>query len=360
VVIRYLRSRVGDLRKQDEDCLGLGRGARNVILDHCSATWSTDEALSLAGDVGNATIQWCLIAEALNQSKHTKGAHGYGSLVRANGPVSLHHNLWAHNDSRNPRLGDNYGRAPYPVFDVRNNVIYDYGAVCSGLTQGRFNVNYVGNYIRPGPTSKARTPVHLGSPSQISFYIRDNVFEGNEALTADNRRFIGPPDLSASNQVRIVEKPFELEPVRTIGAREAFEVVLNDVGASLPRRDSVDTRIVDQVRTRRGRIIDSQDEVGGWPELKSGKPPADIDRDGMPDDWEKSHALDSTNGSDGGSDKDGDGYTALEEYLNRTDPNRFIDYRDSRNNVSSINWNLTPGNPVRAALRGRPFSKLFN
>ena len=124
--MRHLRIRLGDVTGLQADCITLDHGARNVILDHCSATWSIDEALSIAGNVSNATVQWCLIAEALNRSKHPKGPHGYGSLARSNGQVSLHHNLWAHNDARNPRLGDNYGRPPYPAFDVRNNVIYDY------------------------------------------------------------------------------------------------------------------------------------------------------------------------------------------------------------------------------------------
>lgn len=128
VVIRYLRSRLGDESNQQADCIDVLHGARNVVIDHCSATWSIDEALSLSGDNQNITIQWCLIGESLRQSKHAKGAHGFGSLARANGPVTFHHNLWIHNDARNPRLGDNYGKPPFPIFDVRNNVIYDFGA----------------------------------------------------------------------------------------------------------------------------------------------------------------------------------------------------------------------------------------
>ena len=113
VVVRYLRSRLGDVSAQEADSITLASGAHDVILDHCSATWSIDESLSLAGNVSNVTVQWCLIAEGLNHSKHSKGAHGYGSLSRANGPVTWHHNLWAHNNARNPRLGDNYG-SPNP------------------------------------------------------------------------------------------------------------------------------------------------------------------------------------------------------------------------------------------------------
>src|ERR1043166_8508084 len=263
VVVRYLRSRLGDVTAQEDDSITLAAGAKNVVVDHCSATWSIDEDLSLAGDVSNVTVQWCLIAEGLNHSKHSKGAHGYGSLSRANGPVTWHHNLWAHNASRNPRLGDNYGRPPYPTFDVRNNVIYDYGEIASGLTQGVLKVNYVGNDIRPGPSSKVTTPVHIGGPSDLQFYIKDNIFEGNIALTSDNSQFFDPIVIDGKRQVQTVDQPFPAPPVDTTDARAAVVAVLATVGASLPRRDSVDARIISEVRDRRGSIIDSQQQVGG-------------------------------------------------------------------------------------------------
>jgi pectate lyase len=322
VIVRYLRSRLGDVTGQEDDSITLAAGARDVIVDHCSATWSIDEALSLAGDVSNVTVQWCLIAEGLNHSKHSKGPHGYGSLSRANGPVTWHHNLWAHNNARNPRLGDNYGRPPFPTFDVRNNVIYDYGEIASGLTQGVLKVNYVGNYIRPGPSSKAMTPIHVGGPSDLSFYIKDNIFEGNKTLTADNSQFFDPVTIDGKRQVQTVAQQFDAPPVKTVTAARVLEVVLATVGASLPRRDSVDARIVSEVREHRGSIIDSQQQVGSWPELKSTLPPADSDGDGMPDDWERRYGLNPHNPFDANADTDGDGYTNLEEYLNGTNPKR--------------------------------------
>jgi pectate lyase len=316
VIVRFLRSRLGDVTGRQADGITLDHGCRAVILDHCSATWSIDEALSLAGDVGDVTVQWCLIAEGLNHSKHPKGAHGYGSLARANGAVSLHHNLWAHNDSRNPRLGDNYGRPPYPTFDVRNNVMYDYGAVCSGLTQGNLRVNYVANYIRPGPSSKAKFPIHVGAPSDLHFYLKDNVFEGNEALTADNSGFLDPLEIKGQRQGQTVAEPFPAPAVATVSAREAYEAVLASAGASRPVRDAADARIVAEVRQRAGSIIDSQDQVGGWPELKSAPPPADSDHDGMPDSWETGHSLDPHDPADGARpDATAGGYTHLEIYL---------------------------------------------
>src|SRR5580765_4706304 len=320
VVVRYLRSRLGDLTAQEDDSITLVAGAKNVVVDHCSATWSIDEDLSLAGDVSNVTVQWCLIAEGLNHSKHSKGAHGYGSLSRANGPVTWHHNLWAHNASRNPRLGDNYGRPPYPTFDVRNNVIYDYGEIASGLTQGVLKVNYVANYIRPGPSSKATTPIHVGGPSDLSFYIKDNIFEENEPLTRDNSKFFDPVVIDGKRQVETVAEAFAAPTVTRASARSAFDAVLQAVGASLPRRDSVDARIVNEVRQRKGSIIDSQTQVGGWPELTSTTPPVDTDGDGMPDKWELRYGLNPRDGTDGSADKDRDGYTNVEEYLNGTNP----------------------------------------
>ena len=322
VVVRYLRSRLGDLTAQEDDSITLAAGAKDVIVDHCSATWSIDEDLSLAGDVSNVTVQWCLIAEGLNHSKHSKGSHGYGSLSRANGRVTWHHNLWAHNVSRNPRLGDNYGRPPYPTFDVRNNVIYDYGDIASGLTQGVLKVNYAANYIRPGPSSKATTPIHVGGPSDLSFFVKDNIFEGNSKLTTANSQFFDPVVIDGKRQVQIVDQPFAAPLVKTTSARAALEAVLATVGAYLPRRDSVDARIVAEVREHRGSIIDSQQQVGGWPELKSSPPPKDSDGDGMPDEWERRYRLNPFDPSDGNLDKDRDGYTNVEEYLNGTDPTK--------------------------------------
>jgi len=315
VIVRYLRCRLGDESGQEEDSLSILNGAKNVIVDHCSATWSVDECLSTSGNNTDITVQWCLIAEPLNNSIHSKGAHGYGSLARANGRVTWHHNLWAHCDGRNPRLGDNYGKAPYPTFDVRNNVMYDYGRICSGLTQGIFKANYVGNFIRPGPSSKAKVPIHLGEPSDLHFYIKDNIFEGNDKLTADNRLFFDNVELKGKRQVQTVDTPFAALPVKTQSPKDAFESVLASVGASLPKRDAVDTRIIRQVRDRTGTIIDSQKQVGGWPILKSLPAPLDTDHDGIPDEWEIKHGLNPRDPADAKVITKS-GYTNLEVYLN--------------------------------------------
>jgi pectate lyase len=331
VIVRHLRSRLGDETTREADALDVLNGSRNVIIDHCSATWSIDEALSLSGNNQNITVQWCLIGESLRQSKHAKGPHGYGSLARANGPVTFHHNLWIHNDARNPRLGDNYGRGPtFPRFDVRNNVIYNYGGTASGLTQGNLEANYVANYIRPGPSSKAKTPITVGNKpldSDLQFHIRDNIFEGNEELTRDNTKFFSAYEIDGKRQVRTFDQPFAAPPVKTVSARNVVELVLATVGASLPQRDSADARLVDHVRTRTGTMINSQTEVGGWPELVAAPAPADADQDGMPDAWEAKHGLNPKDAGDAALDSDQDGYTNLEEFLNATDPKQFVNYR---------------------------------
>ena len=316
VVVRYLRVRLGDESGKESDCIDLLHGAYNCILDHCSATWSVDECLSTSGDNRDCTIQWCLIGESLNQSKHAKGKHGYGSLARANGPISWHHNLWIHNDARNPRLGDNYGRGgKYPTFDVRNNVIYNFGGTASGLTQGILKVNYVGNYLRPGPSSRAPKPITVGHPSQLTYFIRDNILEGRDDLTTDNTHFFSVTEHEGKRVVETVATPFAAPPVKTVSAREALELVLASVGASRPLRDSADARLVEHVRTRTGKLIDSQDEVGGWPVLKSAPLPADTDNDGLPDAWELAHGLDPKNPADANAVAKS-GYTQIEEYLN--------------------------------------------
>jgi pectate lyase len=316
VIVRYLRSRLGDESSREEDCIDLLNGAHDCILDHCSATWSIDECLSTSGVDANCTIQWCLIGESLNQSKHSKGKHGYGSLARANGPMSWHHNLWIHNDARNPRLGDAYGRGPtFPTFDVRNNIIYDFGGTASGLTQGILKVNYVGNYLRPGPSSRAPKPITVGHPSDLTYFIRDNILEGNEALTKDNTQFFTTIDFEGKHEVKTVGTPFPAPRVTPVQVSD----VLASVGASLPVRDAVDARLVNDVVTRAGHLIDSQKEVGGWPELKSGPLPDDTDHDGIPDAWETAHGLDPKNPADAKALAKS-GYSNLEEYLNNIGP----------------------------------------
>jgi hypothetical protein len=317
VIVRYLRSRPGIGSGKEQDALGVGSGGYNVILDHCSATWGTDENLSPSGSISNVTVQWCMIAEGLNHSIHHKGAHGYGSLVRAIGGLSLYHNLWAHNKARNPRLGDNYAHGPFPTFDVRNNVMYDYGDICSGMTGDRLDVNYVGNYIRPGPSSSRNHGVIVFTDkADAAYYVEGNVVEGNEAATKDNSRLFDRTEFKGKKLVTLQAKPFATPEFKMEVAAKALEDVLNGVGATLPVRDAVDKRIIQSVREKTGKLIDSTEQVGGWPEYRSGTAPKDSDGDGMPDEWEIQHRLNPNDPADGNLDQNGDGYTNVEDYLN--------------------------------------------
>lgn len=267
VIVRHMRFRPGDIGGREVDALNVAGDSHHVLIDHVSASWAVDETLSASGAIHDVTIQWSIIAEGLNRSVHSKGAHGYGSLVRAVGGVTLHHNLWAHNDSRNPRLGDNYGAGPFPVFDVRNNVIYDYGAIASGMTGDRLSANYVGNYIRPGPSSnRTRGPIALTDTAAVSYFVEGNVVEGRDALTKDNSGLFDRRQIDGRALVTLAPRPFDAPAVRTSSAADALRDVLAGAGATLPRRDAVDVRLIREVEQRSGRIIDSQVDVGGWPQ----------------------------------------------------------------------------------------------
>ncbi|WP_321474259.1 hypothetical protein [uncultured Paludibaculum sp.] len=309
VVIRFLRSRPGDEAGQEVDGISIVGNSRNVIVDHCSASWSIDECLSVSGTVADITVQWCLIAEGLHRSIHGDGPHSMGSLIRAVGGVSLHHNLWLHHDSRNPRLGHQQPDIPV-VYDVRNNVMYNYGTTCSGLADGSIRVNYAGNYIKPGPFSRpGRTPIIMHKFPGAQFYLEGNRFLGDEKLSADNRLMIDRPIVDGLRVATIVPKPFDAPPVTTTSAAEAYQAVLKGVGALRPTRDKVDQRLLADVAAGTGAIIDSQWEVGGWPEYRAALPPRDADRNGLPDDLPP-----SAQPSDGVAPDEE--YSPLERYLN--------------------------------------------
>lgn len=314
VVVRYMRFRPGDEPAVyrlsqgmpfEPDAVSIGDPAHDVILDHCTTMWSTDECCSVFGRrVDNVTVQWCLIAESLNQGAHHKGAHGFGSLVRCSGKVSYHHNLYAHHRSRSPRPGT-LGAGSI-LFDFRNNVIYDTNGYSA---EDPVQMNYVGNYIRHpnGPAFK------VGGDSTQMFQ-SGNVQEGAGDMNADFWNLVS--HVRSDNKR---EQPFSTAAVSTQTAAKAYETVLDSVGATQPVRDSVDRRVIDQVRSGTGNLINSQVDVGGWPQYPAATPAADSDDDGMPDSWESEHGL-MPDSDDHLGDPDGDGYPNLEEFLNSTDP----------------------------------------
>jgi pectate lyase len=318
VIIRHLRVRSGDVSGKEVDTLSIKDGT-NVIVDHCSACWSVDENVSVTGESDHVTVQWCIIADSLNKSVHSKGPHGYGSLISLipDGRVTYHHNLYAHNASRNPRPGG-LPEKPGVLLDFRNNVIYDWGHHSGYSNDTACRINYVGNYLKAGPSTQERMRRFAFAPgsNKTKIFLVDNYMVGEDAKNADNRLLI-QPFREQKVEEYLVDKPFDYAPVRTDDPKAACDKVLTAAGAMLPRRDAYDQRIIDDVRHGTGRIIDSQKEVGGWPTYPPAQPYQDDNHNGLPDDWEARYRV-----SDPNADPDGDGYTNLEEFLNGTDPNR--------------------------------------
>jgi len=324
VIIRYLRFRPGDNEGQDLDSVWISKG-RNIIIDHCSASWSVDETLSVAAEpdeLGNVTVQWCMITESLNCSVHSKGCHGYGSLIRGgwgNG-FSLHHNLYAHHRGRSPRPGNYNHYIIDPdglIFDFRNNVIYNWGGPHAGYNADSVSIakmNFVGNYYRQGSNS-TNDYAFQEECTYSRAYFSDNWMNG---MSPQDPWSLVRFDDFTQNEINVYKQssPIPVAPVDTDDALTAYERVLADAGTTFPQRDAVDIRIINDVINGTGNIINDEDEVGGWPELESGTPPADSDHDGMPDDWELFNFLDPNDSSDANGDRNGDGYTNIEEYIN--------------------------------------------
>jgi len=341
VVLRYLRFRRGNIKDRN-DALG-GYPIGIIIIDHCSASWGLDENLSLyrymkkmpdgslkKTPAENITIQWCISSEALDLNNHAFGGTWGGRNC------SFHHNLFACNTGRNPSIG--WG----DHFDFRNNVLFNWRHRTVDGGDASSMVNIVANYYKPGPAvnegaSRYRIcrPQHLDMYSEAQrhgkWYVADNFVVGNPKVTADNwAGGVQFDDVESDDQVKaLINKVRASAPIRSVpitqqSAEEAYELVLAHAGATLPRRDAVDTRIIESVRTGRpafgNGIIDTPADVGGWPQYNSAPPPLDSDHDGMPDVWEENFGLSPSDPSDGKEDKDGDGYTNVEEWLNGTDP----------------------------------------
>lgn len=322
VVVRYIRSRLGDTSGEQDDAMSVDRG-RRVIVDHVSTSWSVDETLSVSAryateDDGpyDVTIQWSVIAESLNASVHDKGQHGYGTLTRGGrgSKFSYHHNLWASHSARMPRPGNYTDHKTDPVgafFDFRNNVFYNWSGDASGYnadTDSLSTYNFIGNAYIAGPNTKK----NIAFKEQDAFaraYFADNAMNGT--VPADPWSLV----VGVQSESYRMAKPIDLSEVKTEAWDSAYRRVIQSGGASKVR-DAVDLRIVAGVTSRTHRIINSQKEVGGWPALRSQKAPRDTDGDGMPDTFERSANLNPRNPADGVADRNNDGYTNIEEYLN--------------------------------------------
>lgn len=316
VIIRYLRSRLGDDRRVEDDAITVIR-QRQIMIDHCSFSWATDECATFY-DNDSLTVQYCIISESLNNSVHKKGEHGYGGIWGGKG-ASFHHNLFAHHKSRNPRFnGARYHHQPkLEIVDFRNNVIYNWEDNNSYAGE-EGNHNIVNNYYKAGPATRSKKDKILDPFEPYGqFYLSGNVLFGNEKVIKNNWRGVNVQE-SVISTIRLTE-PLKVEPVAAVSADEALGLVLREAGAS-HHRDAIDLRIVSEVRrgsaTFGNGIIDTPAQVGGWPKLKSEEPPKDTDQDGIPDSWEKQHELNPNNSSDASMPANGSFYTNIEVYLN--------------------------------------------
>ena len=344
-IIRFLKVRIGGGTTYD----GMGlTGANHSIIDHCSISWTIDESFSSRG-AHNITLQRTLISEALNIAGHDKYGvgkmHGYAATI--GGDVgSFHHNLLAHNEGRNWSIGGGLNGDGYygGKIDIRNNVVYNWGhrATDGGANQ----VNFVNNFYKPGTSTDLFVALNaqiegVGKGKQ-QYYFDGNVMPGyfNEKNQDKGRKF------TLSNKAIVdydvfVPKPFFESYVTTQRAAAAYKDVLSDVGANQPFFDKHDIRIVDETlkgnytykgsKSGLGGLIDSEADAGGWPEFKNDYRSSDwdTDHDGLPNWWEEAHGLNpkSTIGdfSETNSDKDKDGFTQLDDYLDwMSKPHYFI------------------------------------
>lgn len=328
IIIRYMRFRPGADNIYAGDSMDAiwGRSAKNIMIDHISTSWSTDETMSIYR-AENMTVQWCIVAESLAMSGHTKGRHGYGAIMGGYN-TTYHHNLIATHTSRNPRMGGGTPEADdndhIALFDLTNNVIYNWGFNgCYG--GGRAQVNFTNNYLKAGPGTRESVETQIidagesGKPGW--FYVDGNVLEGNEAVTNDNSLGIKVSD-AAAETTEIVDTKFEMdgnsaEALKVTDAETAYEEILAKAGATYPRRDGLDARILTDVKNGTGEFANRHEDVGGLPytETTVRENGWDTDNDGIPDSWEEANGLDPSDPSDSAKIAD-NGYANIENYFN--------------------------------------------
>ncbi|HWS01193.1 MAG TPA: hypothetical protein VN249_11290 [Prolixibacteraceae bacterium] len=381
VVIRHMRFRRGEtwVGRRD-DAIG-GNPVGNIMIDHVSASWGLDENMSMyrhmyndsTGKAAedklptvNITIQNSIFSEALDTWNHS-----FGSTLGGENCTFIR-NLWADNAGRNPSIGWN------GIFNFVNNVVFNW--VHRSTDGGDYTAMYniINNYYKPGPLTPKDSPVGYrilkpeSGRSKLSYrvygraYVNGNIVEGNDRVTKDNWdggvQVEDLPDAGVFRDAMKWNKPLPMPLFPIMTAKESFGYVLDHAGATLPKRDAVDLRITEQVRTgvikypdhvsldgvpqfkhrrlpadsyKMGIITDIA-QVGGYPEYKSAAPRQDSDKDGMPDEWEVKYKLDPKNPKDAVLDCNGDGYTNIEKYINGIDPAKKVDWKDPTNNFDTL------------------------
>ena len=348
VIVRFIRVRLGDVSNTESDAVSVN-DATGVVLDHLSCSWSVDECVSCYGNT-NFTMQYCIVSESLRNSIHDKGQHGYAGIWGGTN-ASFHHNLLAHHDSRNPRFDHDYVDATHigPI-DFVNNVVYNwkgnsaYGGEGSNQGGGGRHINFVNNYYKPGPATPNATTNLTGIGTRLidpwtscsncthkcggdvvapKIYLVGNTMTTSTAVTADNWKGSTKTKSVAGVNTRWTEGLTPLVNEQT--AEQAYVTVLAKAGCSL-HRDAVDTRILEEVRTgtytyegakgSTGGLIDTQSDVGGWPELQTAARETDTDYDGIPDTWETKNGLNPSDPMDARQITLVTGHTNLDVYLN--------------------------------------------
>lgn len=326
VIVRFIRVRLGDVSNTESDAVSVNN-ATGVVLDHLSCSWSVDECVSCYGNT-DFTMQYCIVSESLKESVHDKGSHGYGGIWGGKN-ASFHHNLLAHHDSRNPRFDHSYvNNTCFGPIDYVNNVVYNWGGNSTyggeGYTQAR-KINMVNNYYKYGPSTGSSKRNRLVDPTVScefcsdghtlipgKFFLSGNYMYGDANVTADNWQGSTQKGSNVKSATRWTDGLTALKNEQT--AEQAYETVLAKAGCSL-QRDIIDTRIINDVRNGTGSLINTQSQVGGWPELQSGTRETDSDYDGIPDAWETEFKLDPNDPLDARATTLVTGYTNLEVYL---------------------------------------------
>jgi hypothetical protein len=339
VVMRHLRIRSGipsvspDATDSGNNNIMIwGNESHDIIIDHSSLSWAIDQVMGVWAGGNKITVQNSIISEGLNNSKHPKGTHSRGPIVGGGSDkVTFYKNLMAHNKGRNPIFNIDDTDNITINAQVVNNLIYNWGHMGTEIqpseANGTIKANIVGNYYKPGYDSE-NYEITVGGPGTAKMYVKGNIGPHRSNNSMNEWANVGYWDIKAWEKTGNgytgdpaptsyqVTTPHDMPVIPTVSAFDAYNDVLENAGATKPGRDAVDKRIVNDVKNGTGRIIDNPSQVGGWPTLANGTPPADTDKDGMPDAWETKNGFNSNNPDDRNGDTDGDGYTNLEEYLN--------------------------------------------